>query len=112
MSTLKVVKSRLVSKYLLSNSITVTLSNRLGQEEGDPDDNVVIDNPGGGPHYVVGGDALEVVVSLNGDVKLFVLEKSGCGSAFRCLGSLFCIRSKAAYDISRLKSIFPVESAA
>ena len=74
MSTLKVVKSRLVSKYLLSNSISVTYIVRLREEDEDPDDSAVIDSPGGHPHYVVGAGLLRVVFGPNDEVKLFVLD--------------------------------------
>ena len=81
-------------------------------EEEEVNDEAVVGSPGGPPHYVVGVGSLRVLFTVHGEVKLFVLEKSGCGSAFRCVGSLFCIQRKAAYDTSRPKFTFDVKTAA
>ena len=49
-----------------------------GDEEEDVVHEVGVSSPGGHPHDVVGDGLLRVVDSLNDDVKVFVLEKSGC----------------------------------
>ena len=62
------------SKYLLLNSKSVILIDRLREEEEEPDDNASLGSPGGHPHYVVGTVLLRVVVGQNDEVKLFVLD--------------------------------------
>ena len=80
------------------------------EEEMEVDD--IMERPNDGARYVVVVGSLRGFVTAHFEVKLFVLKKSWSGSAFRCLGSLFSIRSKAAYDTRRQKFTFNVKRAA
>ena len=82
------------------------------EEEEDVLDEAVVGSPGGLPHYVVGVGSLRVLFTVHGEVKLFVLEKSGSECGFQLPFMHALLGSPAAYDISRLKFTFDVKTAA
>ena len=61
----------LLKVYLLSNSKSVAIINRLREEEEDPGDLTVKGSPGGAPNFGVVVVALRVVVELHGVGKTF-----------------------------------------
>ena len=59
------------NSYLLSNSKSVTLINRLCEEEENPAEISIVGSPGDGRHYVVVVVALWGVVGLHDVVETF-----------------------------------------
>ena len=82
------------------------------EEEVEVDVDDVVESPNDGPSHEVVVRSLQGFVTAHFEVKLFVLEKSGCPSRLCTALKFFAKEQQAACGISRQKPRFDVKSAA